>query len=250
MPAVVPASNLVQGVSSPGPDTSGGCLRSWAPAKVASTLPGPPFPRNTQGNTLGSLSGRPKAMVARAPRRPQAAGAGSFPVPGPQTGAARGRRGRGGRAGALARRRYDQGYPSTPPWCNNLGSSSSSSFGTERSPVAVTSSATSLLALRCSERAGEGAAPWPQRWVPDQAMEAPGGVGGGVQPARLDREERVRESDLGHLAWRLWPAPGALSMPPFLTQRKGCGGDCKREVRRPRQHARRFGVRQGVASYR
>lgn len=62
LPLILPSSNLTQGFSSLGPDTSGGCLQSWAvgsaaQVKVASSLSGRRFPGKTEGNTLGDLSG-------------------------------------------------------------------------------------------------------------------------------------------------------------------------------------------------
>lgn len=71
---------------------------------------------------LGHLSGRQVAMGHRA-----------TPVLGPRAGVVPGRRGRVCRAGTLSRRRSDRDCPAAPPWCDNLGSSPSSSSSPYRS---------------------------------------------------------------------------------------------------------------------
>lgn len=127
----MPSSNRRQGASSLGPDTSGGCPRSCAvgiggQGKVASSFPGFWLPRNTQGNTLGSLLGRrgrwdtePAPVHGlRSPGRGWLSRAG------------------GGEAAARGRSRGAAptgGCPAAPPWCDNLGSSSSSSSSPCRS---------------------------------------------------------------------------------------------------------------------
>lgn len=181
-----PCSKPGQGVPNLGPDTAGGGLRSdavgsGAQGKVSSPS-APRFLCKTQGSTWWRL--RPPTATGRRARGDRGLGEGRRATPGspsPDRGRPELRR-RHGRAGTLARHRSARGCPAAPPRCDNSGSSSSSSSSSlcrsrlrEQSPAcgvqrrsrspgaAAASTVTSLRALRCCERAGEGASPRPIR---------------------------------------------------------------------------------------